>query len=259
MTTSVAMSRDPAPPSGASAFMQREAQAAKWPKRPILLILALAAGVFAAWAAFGGARGPAAATEDAPRTPSPANAVAAVSADADLSAIERRQLAAIAAAEAEERRLQELSAKREALEKEVADLTAPLSPSDVRDDPDATNETAAAEPSTVSEQAEAPAPSAGGETVRVFIYVRTNDPEARRRAQSLTQALRRQGVEVAAIRGVPHAVLRDMVRFFYDGDENAAARLESALKDMDGAAPLTQDFRRKAVAPRRGTLEIWLS
>lgn len=99
--------------------------------------------------------------------------------------------------------------------------------------------------------------------VRVFIHVRAGDPDALMRAEAIADELRREGVEVAGIRGVPRAVRNDMVRFFYDADETAVSTLDRAIRNAAvgrrGSAPLTQDFRRRQIAPKPGTLEIWLS
>ncbi|GLK76204.1 hypothetical protein GCM10008171_14580 [Methylopila jiangsuensis] len=255
MTADRAKSQDRTPLTGASAFMQREAKAAKWPKRPMLLALGLATVALAAWAAGSGEPASEAPRDESRPAAATAGAVAAAPSGTELAAIERRLRAATEAAEAEEARLRDLTAKREALQREISELTAPLSPSDAKEELASaqTDETSGRPP------AESAASASEATGVRVFIHVRANDPEARRRAASLAHALREQGVDVAAVRGVPRAVRRDLVRFFYDGDEAAAAKLESALKQMDGAAPLTQDFRRRSTAPRRGTLEIWLS
>lgn len=254
MTANMAKPQSLVPPTGASAFMERETKKAKWPKRPMLLALGLAAVALAAWAAAPGGPKPEAPREGPRPAAGMAGSTASASSGTELVAIDRRLRAATQAAEAEEARLRDLTAKREALQREISELTAPLSPSDANEEEvSPRTQEATDNPPRASER------SVGAASVRVFIHVRANDPEARRRAASLTRTLREQGVEVAAVRGVPHAVRRDMVRFFYDGDEAAAAQLESALKNMDGVAPLTQDFRRRSVAPRRGTLEIWLS
>lgn len=98
--------------------------------------------------------------------------------------------------------------------------------------------------------------------VRVFIHVQAGDPYAMERAEEVADALVRRGVDVAGIRAVPHAVRTDIVRFFHDSDEASVGLLGRALATASSGRsrpPITQDFRNRSIAPRPGTLEIWLS
>jgi TolA-binding protein len=99
-------------------------------------------------------------------------------------------------------------------------------------------------------------------SVRVFIHVRASDQAAIGRARSVAAELRRKGVDVVQIRGVPYAVRRDAVRFFYDADRSSVPVLQRAVRNASqsaGAAPLAEDYRRYAAPPRPGTMELWLS
>ncbi len=96
---------------------------------------------------------------------------------------------------------------------------------------------------------------------RVFIHVLAADQEAQRRARAIAEELRRRGVAVAEIRGVPYAVRRDAVRYFYDADRGSIPTLEDAVRAAapHGAPPVAQDFRGYPAPPRPGTVELWLS
>lgn len=98
-------------------------------------------------------------------------------------------------------------------------------------------------------------------SVRVFIHVRSDDPQARERAAAVAAELRRRGVSVAEIRGVLRPVRRDAVRFFYDQDRDAVPELRDALRSASprGGEPEVRDLRSYGAPPKRGTLEIWLS
>ncbi len=103
-------------------------------------------------------------------------------------------------------------------------------------------------------------PTAAG--TRVFIHVPATDPAARARAKAVAAELRRRGVDVAEIRGVPRKVRRDAVRYYYDADREAVTTLQDAVRDAspsDEAPAQAQDFRGYRAPPRPGTLELWLS
>ncbi|MGA0533601.1 hypothetical protein [Hansschlegelia sp. KR7-227] len=133
-----------------------------------------------------------------------------------------------------------------------------------RPSPDGVARIARAEPETETDDAagartEQAIPVGG---MRVFIHVRASDPAARDRARAIAAELRRHGVEVADIRGVPHAVRRDAVRYFYDADRASASLLQKAVRaasPLTDQTPMAQDFRRYSAPPRQGTVELWLS
>lgn len=100
--------------------------------------------------------------------------------------------------------------------------------------------------------------AASGPT-RVYIHVRSGDPEARARARAVAAELKRRGVSFVEIRGVRLPVRRDAVRYFYDADREALTTLQNAVRETDGADPVTQDFRSFGAPPRQGTIELWLS
>ncbi|MDR4305455.1 hypothetical protein IHQ68_02305 [Chelatococcus sambhunathii] len=102
----------------------------------------------------------------------------------------------------------------------------------------------------------------GAGLTRVFIHVPFTDPVARARAQAVAAELRRRGVDVAEIRGVPRRVRRDAVRYYYDADREAVTTLQEAVRQAsprDEAPAQAQDFRGYRAPPRPGTLELWLS
>jgi hypothetical protein len=110
--------------------------------------------------------------------------------------------------------------------------------------------------------ADAPSASSSTAGVRVFIHVPVGVAGALARARAIAAELARDGVAVADIRSVPHAVRRDAVRYFYDADRAALGTVERAVRDTSppgGQPPAAQDFRGYAAPPRPGTLEIWLS
>jgi hypothetical protein len=110
--------------------------------------------------------------------------------------------------------------------------------------------------------ADPPAASPPTGAVRVFIHVPIGAPAALARARAIAADLARDGMAVADIRSVPHAVRRDAVRFFYDADRAALGAVERAVRDASppgGQPPAAQDFRGYGAPPRPGTLEIWLS
>ncbi|MFC7052048.1 hypothetical protein ACFQI3_05020 [Hansschlegelia quercus] len=125
----------------------------------------------------------------------------------------------------------------------------------------------AAPPPSAPARGAAPAPRASAEApstgrVRVFIHVPIGAAGTLARARAIAAELARDGVAVADIRSVPHAVRRDAVRYFYDADRAALGTVERAVRDASppgGPPPAAQDFRGYAAPPRPGTLEIWLS
>ncbi|MFD1702843.1 hypothetical protein ACFSCV_07480 [Methylopila henanensis] len=278
-------------PIGAAAFVERERRRRErghGPARALFGagIVALAVG---GWIAFAWAPAPTAAGSAETATPQAAAPRAEL--DEDVRRLSREREAQAEQIAEQEKRIAELVERRKTLEKQVADLAAPLEDheDDQRAEAAARGDAPAGERSNVAdepatgmtssdtpERSGAPPPveetataEPGAETiataatgpVRVFIHVRAGDPTARARADAIARALQNDGVEVAGIRGVPHAVRQDMVRFFYDDDQIAVGTLERAMRGASGrsAAPLTQDFRNRRIAPRKGTLEIWLS
>lgn len=216
--------------------------------------------------------------------------------EAQLSDFERRKNEAESAARDAERRLAELETRRSDLQRQVAELTAPIAPSAgddharAADDPSPPDESpgdgalsaasrpAGGTPEPSSARVDAAvdvAQPAGGASARaaavalpgagltrVFIHVPSTDPVARARAQAVAAELRRRGVNVAEIRGVPRAVRRDAVRYYYDADREAVTTLQEAVRQAsprDEAPAQAQDFRGYRAPPRPGTLELWLS
>jgi hypothetical protein len=114
--------------------------------------------------------------------------------------------------------------------------------------PQKATSTSAVPASRVSEGPPAASPPTG--TVRVFIHVPIGAPAALARARAIAAELVRDGVAVADIRSVPHAVRRDAVRFFYDADRAALGAVERAVRD---ASPPGGPTRRRIseATPRR--------
>ena len=98
--------------------------------------------------------------------------------------------------------------------------------------------------------------------LRVFIHVRSADRAARERAEAVAAELRRRGVALTVIRGVPRPIRRDAVRYFYDADRELVSTLQDAVRQASshgGSPAQPQDFRGYRAPPRQGTLELWLS
>ncbi|WP_271200294.1 hypothetical protein [Methylopila turkensis] len=280
-------------PIGAAAFVARERRRRERARNPASAlfgagIIALAAG---GWVAFAWAPAPTSAGSVDAAPPQAAGDRAKL--DEDVRRLSHERAAQAEEVAEQEKRIAELVERRKTLEKQVADLAAPLSdPGNAERAPTERSEPAARDDTPVEESSNAAreraavmtstdAPERPGATppletanadpgaeataapgpVRVFIHVRAGDPTARARADALAQALQDDGVEVAGIRGVPRAVRRDTVRYYYDDDQLAVGTLERALRGASSrsSAPLTQDFRNRRIAPRKGTLEIWLS
>ncbi|WP_020180248.1 hypothetical protein [Methylopila sp. M107] len=218
-----------------------------------------------------------------------------------LAELERRRTASQDEIKESEKRIAGLENRRADLQRQIAELTAPVSPAGdeteqgsstessraalAESDPSPPDEEAStgtvvsassrqgeddARPSTaqIARSAEPevePAPVAAAHNagpVRVFIHVRSSDPAARERAEMVAAELRRRGVAVAQIRGVPRPVRRDLVRFFYDADREAVPGLQDAVRlasPPNGSALQSQDFRGYRAPPKPGTLELWLS
>lgn len=110
-----------------------------------------------------------------------------------------------------------------------------------------------------------PPPAAARDTAtaakRVFVHHRAGDPGAAAAARRVADALTTAGFAVPEIRTVPGAVAATRVRFFFDADAAAAARVGSLAARALGrpaAAVGVQDFRFYAQKPRTDTLEIWV-
>lgn len=319
----MAPSEKPAPgvsaePTGAAAFVARQNKRAekreargRARRRSLMTATAgaaLVAVIAGAWTLSGATSAPSGAQVAAPADPKPVQTADAKEAAERERARHEQELAE------SRKQIEALKKRREELQREVAELAAPLAPSE---DERRAEETAppaepiATRPPAAAEQAKVDAPPpplppvkpahppvkvaalppdegksrarANGDAAeiafseereefseprsgrnsgpyRVFIHVRVGDANALARAEALAGRLEAEGVEVAGIRGVPRGVRNDMVRYFYDSDQPAVSTLGRAVEEAAGrGAPLTQDFRNRRVAPRQGTLEIWLS
>lgn len=257
------------------------------------LIVALAGVGVVAANAFGDAPAPAASAGAGEKRLADLDAEVKRRSDA-LAELERKHAAKEGALADATERLARLEERKQTLEREIAELVAPVSGPDAERDAQADpgKEAAAApsDPSPPDEDSELRAPTrtadgtpiepaaaagpdadavardaipvqAGGET-RVFIHVRSADPAARERARAVADELRRRGVAVAEIRGVRYPVRKDAVRYFYDADRAVVETLQQAVREASAPGdptPQAQDFRTFRAPPRQGTLELWLS
>jgi hypothetical protein len=106
-------------------------------------------------------------------------------------------------------------------------------------------------------------PAAASSSLRVFLHFAAGDREARDKAERLAGELRRRGVTVAEIRGVPQSVRSSMIRYYHESDRPQLQGLASALADSARAAGTpdswyVSDFTRFAAPPRVGNVEVWI-
>jgi len=95
-------------------------------------------------------------------------------------------------------------------------------------------------------------PEPGGRSLRVFVHHRAGSPADA--AEAVAQTVRDAGMEVSALRPAPFVPSTPVVRYFYEEDQAAAARLAARL----GRGWAIQDFRAYVPQPAPQTLEVWL-
>jgi hypothetical protein len=95
---------------------------------------------------------------------------------------------------------------------------------------------------------------AAGMPARVLIRYPRNNADVRRRAQSLADALTKQGLEVADLRESDGAVRTDL-SFFYVGDAASAQRIGALV----GIAPARRPQPKDGLMARPGAIELSLS
>ena len=89
---------------------------------------------------------------------------------------------------------------------------------------------------------------------RVLIRYLRNNADARRRAESLANALTTQGVEVADLRESASAI-RTELSFFYAPDEAIALRVGR----LAGIGPVRRPQSKDGLMARPGTVELSIS
>ena len=89
---------------------------------------------------------------------------------------------------------------------------------------------------------------------RVLIRYPRNNADARRQAESLADALKKHGVEVADLRESDGAV-RTGISFFYAPDAAAAQRIGGLI----GVAPTLRPQMRDGLMARPGAIELSFS